>query len=177
MNLKATTLTYLAIIPYVAALAGGIVGALGRWFLEGFGEEDEAEGVKYGRFYGLGKGLLVLTLIAHFAGILWGGLPGLGGIELFSMKKEIKGFTLATCEQLIERVENERFTIQNAIDLIGDNATSIESEIRAGRPGYVWNYDNARIVLLSDDIQSFPLLWGTVATFGKPICKRRRINQ
>jgi hypothetical protein len=27
------------------------------------------------------------------------------------------------------------------------------------------------------DIQSFPLLWGTVATFGKPICKRRRINQ
>lgn len=23
---------------------------------------------------------------------------------------------------------------------------------RAGRPGYVWNYDNARIVLLSDDI-------------------------
>jgi hypothetical protein len=26
-------------------------------------------------------------------------------------------------------------------------------------------------------IQSFPLLWGTVATFGKPICKRRRINQ
>jgi len=140
------------VIPYVAALAGGIVGALGRWFLEGFGEEDEAEGVKYGRFYGLGKGLLVLTLIAHFAGILWGGLPGLGGIELFSMKKEIKGFTLATCEQLIERVENERFTIQNAIDLIGDNATSIESEIRAGRPGYVWNYDNARIVLLSDDI-------------------------
>jgi len=140
------------VIPYVAALAGGIVGALGRWFLEGFGEEDEAEGVKYGRFYGLGKGLLVLTLIAHFAGILWGGLPGLGGIELFSMKKEIKGFTLATCEQLIERVENERFTIQNAIDLIGDNATSIESEIRAGRPGYVWNYDNARIILLSDDI-------------------------
>jgi transposase len=27
------------------------------------------------------------------------------------------------------------------------------------------------------EIQSFPLLWGTVATFGKPICKRRRINQ
>ena len=26
-------------------------------------------------------------------------------------------------------------------------------------------------------LQSFPLLWGTVATFGKPICKRRRINQ
>jgi len=25
-------------------------------------------------------------------------------------------------------------------------------------------------------IQSFLLLWGTVATFGKPICKRRRIN-
>jgi uncharacterized membrane protein len=46
------------VIPYVAALAGGIVGALGRWFLEGFGEEDEAEGVKYGRFYGLSKALL-----------------------------------------------------------------------------------------------------------------------
>jgi hypothetical protein len=29
----------------------------------------------------------------------------------------------------------------------------------------------------SMNIQSFPLLWGTVATFGKPICKRRRINQ
>jgi len=28
-----------------------------------------------------------------------------------------------------------------------------------------------------NNLQSFPLLWGTVATFGKPICKRRRINQ
>jgi len=31
--------------------------------------------------------------------------------------------------------------------------------------------------LLVGHVQSFPLLWGTVATFGKPICKRRRINQ
>jgi len=71
--------------------------------------------------------------------------------NLFQNKK-INGFSIATCEQLIQRTENERFTIQNAIDLIGTGATSIESEIRAGRPGYVWNYDNARIVLLSDDI-------------------------
>jgi len=31
--------------------------------------------------------------------------------------------------------------------------------------------------MMSKNLQSFPLLWGTVATFGKPICKRRRINQ
>ena len=36
--------------------------------------------------------------------------------------------------------------------------------------------NGAKLVEVSE-LQSFPLLWGTVATFGKPICKRRRINQ
>jgi hypothetical protein len=36
---------------------------------------------------------------------------------------------------------------------------------------------NAIARIAPQGIQSFPLLWGTVATFGKPIRKRRRINQ
>jgi len=58
------------VIFVVALFVGGIVGSLGCWLLESFGEEDEAEGVKYGRFYGLSKTLLLWTIIAHFAGIL-----------------------------------------------------------------------------------------------------------
>jgi hypothetical protein len=65
------------VIFVVALFVGGIVGSLGCWLLESFGEEDEAEGVKYGRFYGLSKTLLLWTIIAHFTGILLSGLPGL----------------------------------------------------------------------------------------------------
>jgi len=43
----------------VALFVGSIVGSLGCWLLESFGENDEAEGVKYGRFYGLSKTLLL----------------------------------------------------------------------------------------------------------------------
>ena len=48
------------IVTFVVALfVGSIVGSLGCWLLESFGENDEAEGVKYGRFYGLSKTLLL----------------------------------------------------------------------------------------------------------------------
>jgi hypothetical protein len=59
------------IVTFVVALfVGSIMGSLGCWLLESFGENDEAEGVKYGRFYGLSKTLLLWTIIAHFTGIL-----------------------------------------------------------------------------------------------------------
>ncbi|MEN9234483.1 MAG: hypothetical protein Q6J74_10375, partial [Gloeomargarita sp. DG02_1_bins_92] len=33
-------------------------------------------------------------------------------------------------------------------------ASNIEPEVRAGRPGYVWDYENAKVVLLTDEIGS-----------------------
>ena len=134
------------VIPYVAALAGGIVGALGRWFLEGFGEEDEAEGVKYGRFYGLGRGLLVLTLIAHFAGIFLGGLPGLKGFSLGGNEQhltEIPNFSGEKCA-LIQQGMTVR-EVEKTLNAPPNQVSSVN-----GQAEYTWEYENAKIVVVTE---------------------------
>lgn len=134
------------VIPYVATLAGGIVGALGRWFLEGFGEEDEAEGVKYGRFYGLSKTVLLWTVIAHFAGILWGGLPGLEGFSLGGNEQhltEIPNFSGEKCASI-----QQGMTVRELEKIL--NAPPNEVSSVDGQAEYAWEYENAKIVVVTE---------------------------
>lgn len=134
------------VIPYVSAIAGGIVGVLGRWFLQGFGENEEAEGVKYGSFYGLSVNLLWLTLLAHLAGILLGGLPGFDSLNFGGNEQRlavIPDFSIEQCS-LIER----GMTVKQLEK--GINAPPNRVAVTDGQAEYTWKYDNAEIAVVTE---------------------------
>jgi len=141
--------SYLEII--VAPLAGSVLGALSHWFLEYFGENDEAEGVKYGRFYGLSKTVLLWTVIAHLAGILLSGsLPTAEDFEFTGTA--IPDFSNEKCG-LIQRgmTVREVEKILNALPKTVSFSVDGRDE-SIWRAKFIWNYVNGQIEVVTEEI-------------------------
>jgi len=139
------------IVTFVVALfVGSIVGSLGCWLLESFGENDEAEGVKYGRFYGLSKTLLLWTIIAHFTGILLSGLPGLEGFEFTGTA--IPDFSNEKCASIQQGMTvRELEKILNALPKTVSFSVDGRDE-SIWRAKFIWNYYNGQIEVVTEEI-------------------------
>ncbi|MCS6782557.1 MAG: hypothetical protein NZ482_05180 [Gloeomargarita sp. SKYG98] len=147
------TLLFLPWVAYglVGGLAGAWIGSICRSIVRIIGDPEEYELMKYARF----RGLAMYVVGVSFLGIL---IATFGGFllrlsrpnpEIALPRAKLDGFSEATCAQLVERVERERVTVEDVIDLLGDNAT-IETDILSGETTYTWDYANAKIVLATE---------------------------
>ncbi|MCS7031325.1 MAG: hypothetical protein NZL92_07330 [Gloeomargarita sp. SKYG116] len=139
---------------WVGGSAGAMIGSICRSMVRALGDSEEYELMKFARFRGFAKQAVGVSFVVLLMVTLIGATYklDLSGLYVTPPGKTLEGFSEATCEELVARVENDRLTVQEAIDLLGANATEIISEVRAARPGYVWNYENAEVVLLADEI-------------------------